>query len=257
MPDDTPTIVDPTLFSLLDVATMATSREEFRREALRWVDRNVGFDTALLGRADPGAPEPPTIVGFDASFFARFQEGADRYAPSLVQLITASAATAAPVRDVDVFSQSDRAHAPFYNEIIGPKGSRVMVVGAMVLANSPPGSLQISRTSRGAAFSDRELAIIRGAQPILALGDGLHRSVTLPPPVAPHLDPPSLSPRELDVLEYVSLGLTNADIALACGTAKNTVRNQVASLLRKVGASSRAELVALALGAGLIQLRCA
>lgn len=260
---DEPPQLDHAARALLEVATSAASQQEFRREALRWIDHHVGFDSALLGEAKPvGDADGPEIVGFDAAFLARFAAAPARYAPALAGIMSASMEVAAPVRDVDVYSSSQRARMPFYNEVIGPKGSRVMLVATLVIAGTPRGSLQISRNARGTTFRDRELAIVRTIQPILALGDGLHRphavsAATVAPaaPRAPVDDLPRLSPRERDVLEYLSLGLTNAEIALACGTSINTVRNQVASLLRKVGAASRTELVALALGAGLIAPR--
>jgi DNA-binding CsgD family transcriptional regulator len=60
--------------------------------------------------------------------------------------------------------------------------------------------------------------------------------------------PFELSPREQDVLDYVCLGYTNAEIASACDTSPNTVRNQLAIVFRKIGATTRAEAVALAAG---------
>jgi DNA-binding NarL/FixJ family response regulator len=43
----------------------------------------------------------------------------------------------------------------------------------------------------------------------------------------------------------LQLGYTNPEIARVLGTSPNTVRNQVSSLLAKVGATNRAELVGL------------
>jgi len=54
-----------------------------------------------------------------------------------------------------------------------------------------------------------------------------------------------ISPREREIASYLRLGYTNAEIALALGTSPNTVRNQLSGLFRKVGASTRAELVGL------------
>lgn len=56
----------------------------------------------------------------------------------------------------------------------------------------------------------------------------------------------TLSPREREVLEYLCLGYTNAEIGAACGTSAFTVRNQLVSVFHKLGASTRAEAVALA-----------
>ena len=80
-------------------------------------------------------------------------------------------------------------------------------------------------------------------------GWGSEMSVTLP------LDAPSasvtlpaewgLSPREQGVLALVASGARNRAIAEQLSISENTVKFHVANLLRKVGASTRAELAAL------------
>jgi DNA-binding CsgD family transcriptional regulator len=55
----------------------------------------------------------------------------------------------------------------------------------------------------------------------------------------------TLTPREHQIVEHARLGHTIAEIALALGTSPHTVRNQFAKLYRKLGVSSRAELVGL------------
>lgn len=55
--------------------------------------------------------------------------------------------------------------------------------------------------------------------------------------------PDDLSAAERDVLDRVVRGDSNAVIARARKTSARTVANQVASLLRKTGASSRYELI--------------
>lgn len=50
------------------------------------------------------------------------------------------------------------------------------------------------------------------------------------------------------MLDYLQLGLQNREIAEALGSSPHTVRNQLASAFRKLGASTRSEAVALLLG---------
>lgn len=81
-------------------------------------------------------------------------------------------------------------------------------------------------------------------------GWGSEMAVTLPldAPVAA-LAPAvewGLSPREQGVLELVASGARNRAIAEALLISENTVKFHVANLLRKVGASTRAELASLA-----------
>lgn len=62
---------------------------------------------------------------------------------------------------------------------------------------------------------------------------------------------PQLTARELEVLDLVARGLANHQIAARLFLSVKTVQNRVSDLLTKVGAASRAELVARARDAGL------
>lgn len=62
-----------------------------------------------------------------------------------------------------------------------------------------------------------------------------------------------LSGRELDVLQNISLGRTDRDIAARFGVHERTVSKQVASLMAKLSARTRAEAVAIALRGGVIE----
>jgi len=62
-----------------------------------------------------------------------------------------------------------------------------------------------------------------------------------------------ISGRERDVLRLLALGHTNREIARRLYLSVRTVETHRASLLRKLGASSRADLVAYALGNGLVE----
>jgi DNA-binding NarL/FixJ family response regulator len=61
-----------------------------------------------------------------------------------------------------------------------------------------------------------------------------------------------LSERELEILEGLARGLTNSKIASRLVVSPNTVKTHVRSILKKLGASNRAEAVARAASQGLI-----
>lgn len=56
-----------------------------------------------------------------------------------------------------------------------------------------------------------------------------------------------LTPRELDVIDAISAGLSNKAIARELGISLHTVKFHIESLLRKLGARTRAEAVAKAM----------
>ncbi|MGB7845661.1 MAG: response regulator transcription factor [Candidatus Acidiferrum sp.] len=64
----------------------------------------------------------------------------------------------------------------------------------------------------------------------------------------------SLTTRERDVLQMLSRGLGNKEIAIRLKISEHTVKFHVASILGKLGASTRTEAVSVALRRGLILL---
>jgi DNA-binding CsgD family transcriptional regulator len=92
---------------------------------------------------------------------------------------------------------------------------------------------------REAAFLGPELELLRLTLPVLTLADTQAADLT-------DSLGARLSPREEEIFAYLQRGYSNRQIALVFGTSPLTVRNQLARLFRKVGVSTRAELVGLA-----------
>ncbi|MDX2020745.1 MAG: response regulator transcription factor [Deltaproteobacteria bacterium] len=65
---------------------------------------------------------------------------------------------------------------------------------------------------------------------------------------------PDLTLREVEVLEAVSEGQSNADIAASLGVAEKTVKNHLSNVFAKLGATDRTHAVTIALQRGIIEL---
>ncbi|HVL81942.1 MAG TPA: response regulator transcription factor [Actinomycetota bacterium] len=65
---------------------------------------------------------------------------------------------------------------------------------------------------------------------------------------------PGLTPRELEVLQLLSQGLTSQAIAERLVLSPHTVRNHIQSILPKLGAHSKLEAVAIAVREGVITM---
>jgi DNA-binding NarL/FixJ family response regulator len=68
-----------------------------------------------------------------------------------------------------------------------------------------------------------------------------------------YLDPPDrLTQREIELLRLMAGGLSNREIAEASGTAEGTVKNQVSSILSKLGVRDRVRAVLKGIEAGYV-----
>jgi DNA-binding NarL/FixJ family response regulator len=65
-------------------------------------------------------------------------------------------------------------------------------------------------------------------------------------------DPDALTERELEILQPVTAGLRNKEIAARLGISENTVKFHLRNILEKVHATSRTQLAALAVRDGLV-----
>ena len=69
-------------------------------------------------------------------------------------------------------------------------------------------------------------------------------------------DPPAekLTARQMDILESVTRGLTNADIAKMLGLREQSIKEHISAIFTKIGAANRSEAVAITLRKQLLKL---
>jgi PAS domain S-box-containing protein len=121
---------------------------------------------------------------------------------------------------------------------------------------------QLARKLQGVPVTDYQVEIITpgggrrqveiSSVPIRG-GDACHAvfGVVLPvrhPVKAADVD---LTPRQREILGYLAMGASTADIASSLHLSKETVRNHIRQLLRALGVHSRLEAVALAHNQGM------
>jgi DNA-binding NarL/FixJ family response regulator len=134
---------------------------------------------------------------------------------------------------------------------------------AVVLLVSDPASVWTPQTRRSGVravlredATVEELATAIGAAKaglVVLHPDALHGSAAAR--AAERRDrTPTLTPRELEILEMLAEGISNRTIAARLGISSQTVKFHVASILAKLGAASRTEAVTFGVRQGLIAL---
>jgi DNA-binding CsgD family transcriptional regulator len=236
--------VESAVGEIAELAATDASLDALRRGYVSILRRVVDFDFAIAWSVDsPVTPASATTVGFRETHFSDYCRGVARYDGELVPLISRTLASGV-VHDLSVFSARERDRITFYQDIIRPIGSREFLTGALRVGERVLGFIQLGR-GRGAsrAFDDRAIGALNRVLPALSLGEAVRRSPSARESRLPQGF--SFTRREDQIIQHARLGHTVADIALALGTSPHTVRNQLAKLYRKLGVSSRAELVGL------------
>ncbi len=106
------------------------------------------------------------------------------------------------------------------------------------------------------ADGDRLEAALHGVvEGLRILDDGLAEELFNFGPAPRGLDGlPPLTPREMEVLELLALGLSNREIAEELGVSAHTAKFHIGSILNKLDAQTRTEAVVQAARAGILAL---
>jgi DNA-binding NarL/FixJ family response regulator len=110
---------------------------------------------------------------------------------------------------------------------------------------------------RGAAAADLRAALIAVGRGFVVVPASIAGGLdSRPAPATPdeHVAGESLTPREHEVLELASQGLSNREIAALLGITDHTVKFHLASIYGKLGAATRTEAVRRGLRRGLLTL---
>jgi len=125
------------------------------------------------------------------------------------------------------------------------------VIGRIVVAQCFVLGISLSR-SKLAPFTEADARLLDEILPVVKLAEELQRrraSLDQPDPDTTF----GLVGREAQITELVCKGMQNPEIAQLLGISRHTVRNILANVFRKLGASTRSELVMLCAGANALQ----
>ena len=114
-------------------------------------------------------------------------------------------------------------------------------------------SRALATGAKGAVLKNTRIPELRKAIAEVSLGriyvsEDVRQSITADPPL------PELSDRQKCILDSITRGLSNADIAAQLGIGVQSVKNHLNLLFQKLGAANRAEAVAITLRKHLLKI---
>ena len=122
----------------------------------------------------------------------------------------------------------------------------ISVIGRFVVADAFVMGLSLSR-SLLSPFTERDAQTLEALFPIIKVVEELQHRRAGSSQANVETDF-GLGSREAQITELVCKGLQNQEIAQLLGISRNTVRNNLANVFRKVGATTRSELVMICSG---------
>jgi DNA-binding CsgD family transcriptional regulator len=221
---------------IVEIAASAVSAAELEHALLSRLRRDVPFDIGFFLRRGGIGPSQQGLV---ARLTARMRERVGVYGAELAPVFARARQERGVAIDRDVLGRVlERTRV--YREFVAPHGGYSTALVLLSLAGQPVATLALGRCDR-MQFSSRDVDALAALVPALSLCELAVRN-------AGRTRAHGLTLREAEILDYLERGFTNPEIALACGKSTHTVRNQLRSLFKKLGASTRAEAVAISLG---------
>jgi DNA-binding CsgD family transcriptional regulator len=198
--------------------------------------RHIGADVGAFGLGGTGAG-PPAARGFRADVVGDWDAARARHAAELGPVL-AAARTGASV-DAEVLGEGRVRSTRYFAEVVRPHGGRDTLYALPAWDALPVGCLLLGRCGPRGRFRRRDQTAVDALLPTIALASiGVAKRARRRVAAA-------LSPRESEVVELLRRGLRSKEIGGALGTSPNTVRNQIWRMMARVGAGTRAELIAI------------
>jgi DNA-binding CsgD family transcriptional regulator len=224
------------------IAAEVKNPASYESELFRVIDRVVGAEVAFFKRNGRAGP---VVRGLDAAWLAEGERNLFDCRHEMDDVLATARRRGGVAVDLDVLGIRALERKRYYQALVKPCGGKCNAVLPVWWRGQ---CLTVLVLGRDRAFHSRELERLQHMAPMLQLCE-VSRRVWLPAaagsagrgaPVAP-----ALTSAEHDVLSYLPLGYSNAQIARARGNTERTVRNQLSSAYAKLGVGSRAEAVAV------------
>lgn len=219
----------------------------FRAAVLERLAREVPHDVGLFHAFSPRVPiSTAALRGVTAERVAATMPRWDDLAVSLQRFVEVALGHGGLACDDEALPARGEARRAFEQLVSKPLGVRAVALLHLRRGGRIFAAVLLGRRT---PFSPSEREVLRSAIPVIALGDlfwsSPSREVSGMRERLQCLDR-RLTPRQREIVEHVAMGHTNQTIAQALGLSPNTLRNHLARVFERLGASNRADVVRLA-----------
>jgi DNA-binding CsgD family transcriptional regulator len=241
--------MDAFLAAVARAAATAESLPAFRARALALVREVVAFDVGFFHALSPRVPlATGAFLGVDPAVLAGTMPAWDQLAVDLGRLRDFALAHDGVATDRDAFPPRSAARRRFEEVVARPLRVRAMVIAHLTVRGAVRSAVVLCRSA--GPFSAADADRLRALVPILAVCDSAQVALDDAPraalPTRLRCEDQRLTTRQREIVELVALGHTNDAIAATLGVSPNTLRNHLADVFRRLGASNRADAVRLA-----------
>jgi DNA-binding CsgD family transcriptional regulator len=221
------------------IAAEVCNPASYESQLFRVIDGVVGAEVAFFKRSGTAGP---VVRGLDAAWLADGERSLFDCRHEMDDVLAAARLEGGVAVDLDVLGIRALERKRYYQALVKPSGGKCTAVLPVGWRGQ---CLTVLVLGRDRGFRARELEQLRRIAPTLQLCE-VSRRVWLPAAAAGGAQLTSaLTSAEHEVLSYLPLGYSNAQIAHARGKNERTVRNQLSSGYAKLGVGSRAEAVAV------------
>ena len=233
--------MDNSLYRLFQALASAHDENEVR---FRFMDKSVG---EYFGARDWGIhfyDQQFHLASVDICGIKNVDEFVERYQKigrDKDPLLSYVLEHHAPAHEEMIFSPGSYKQSEIYNNFCAYYDHEHIASGPIVGEGRLVGAIYFARVEENRAFNNQDLANLSAVCTHLSANLAMLRTrqKSLNSPLARRL-----TRRELQIAELVAEGLTNAEIGIQLWISRNTVKQTLKNIFRKLDVSARAQMVA-------------
>jgi DNA-binding CsgD family transcriptional regulator len=245
---------EPRILGLIDQIYDAAVGSEDWALVLKHLAEMLGGEAVVLRRIGAATSLPPTLATeTDPAYVQDYQAHYHKLLPILPLLSQLPAGPA--FANSMLIPEAEYRRTEFYNDFMRPQSKDHGLYWVDFDQSELSAMLSLWRPRSRPDWDETQLRVLRVLGPHLGRALRIERSLIgtgTPGAATPPQLPTILTPREQDCLGWVARGASSKEAARQLSLSVYTVNEYVASAMRKLGASSRTEAVAMALASGAI-----